>query len=129
MVTRQGLEAWLKGAIVLTCYANSTSQTQIIPSLISRLAQVSGPTNDSTWLRDCRVHGDASGRTCYKARQTGCTNPAYQILRQDLLGAQLVHTLYAASWCFPPRSRTDTRQLLRAWTDNCHEKLNWERAW
>lgn len=92
MVTRHGLEAWLKGTIVLTCYANSTSQTQIIPSLISRLAQVSGPANDSTGLRDCKVHGDASGRTCYKPRQTGCTNPAYQILRQDLLGAHLVHT-------------------------------------
>lgn len=79
--------------MVLTCYANSTSQTQIIPSLISRLARASGPANDSTWLRDCNVHGDASGRTCYKAGQTGDTNPACQNLRQDLLGAHLVHTV------------------------------------
>lgn len=39
MMAGHGLEAWLKGTIVLTCYANSTSQTQIIPSLISRLAK------------------------------------------------------------------------------------------
>lgn len=51
MMARHGLEAWLKGTIVLTCYANSTSQTQIIPSLISRLAKGSAPANDSTWLR------------------------------------------------------------------------------
>lgn len=39
------------------------------------------------------MHGDASGRTCYKPQQTGRINPACQILRQDLLGAHLAHTV------------------------------------
>lgn len=129
MVTRDGLEAWLKGAIVLTCYANSTSPTQIIPSLISRLANVGGPANDRTWVRIAKCTKTPQGAPVTNHSGRGVCIPRVRSSDKICWGPIWWCTLYAAWWCFPPRARINTRQLLRAWTDNCHEKVNWERAW